>query len=60
MAKGDDVVPIPGTKHLANLEQNAAADEIRLTPEELRALDQAFPPGASCGDRYPDMSSVYR
>src|ERR1017187_5079838 len=60
LAQGDDVVPIPGTKRRRYLEENAAADEVRLTPAELGGLDQAFPPGAAAGDRYPDMSTVHR
>jgi aryl-alcohol dehydrogenase-like predicted oxidoreductase len=60
LAKGDDVVPIPGTKRVKYLEENAAADDVRLTDVELRALEDAFPIGATAGDRYPDMSSVHR
>jgi aryl-alcohol dehydrogenase-like predicted oxidoreductase len=59
-AKGEDVVPIPGTKRVRYLEENAAADDVRLTDEELRALEDAFPVGATAGDRYPDMSTVNR
>jgi aryl-alcohol dehydrogenase-like predicted oxidoreductase len=57
-ARGDDVVPIPGTKRRTYLEQNVAALEIELSPAELDRLDAAFPQGAASGDRYPDMSSV--
>src|ERR671932_622732 len=56
LSRGEDVVPIPGTKRREYLEQNAAAAEVELTEDELRALDQAFPPGAAVGDRYADMS----
>jgi aryl-alcohol dehydrogenase-like predicted oxidoreductase len=59
-AQGDDVVPIPGTKRVRYLEENAAADDVRLTDDELRALDAAFPVGATAGARYPDMSTVNR
>jgi len=59
-ARGDDVVPIPGTKRRTYLEQNVAALEIELSPAELDRLDAAFPQGAASGDRYPDMSSVNR
>jgi aryl-alcohol dehydrogenase-like predicted oxidoreductase len=55
-----DVVPIPGTKRVAYLEENAAAVDIQLTGEDLRRLDEAAPVGAAVGDRYPDMSSVHR
>ncbi|HEX4806726.1 MAG TPA: aldo/keto reductase [Conexibacter sp.] len=58
MHRGDDVVPIPGTKRVRYLEENAAAAEIELTDEELRALDEAIPVGAAAGERYPDMSSI--
>ena len=60
LAQGDDVVPIPGTKRRKYLEDNAAADEIRLSSAELAVFDEAFPPGATAGDRYPDMSTVHR
>jgi aryl-alcohol dehydrogenase-like predicted oxidoreductase len=52
LSRGDDVVPIPGTKRVEYLEQNVAAAEVELTPEELAGLDAAFPPGAAAGDRY--------
>jgi aryl-alcohol dehydrogenase-like predicted oxidoreductase len=60
LSRGDDIVPIPGTKRRSYLEENAAAAEIELTPEELERLEQAFPAGAAAGDRYGDMSSVNR
>jgi len=54
------VVPIPGTKRVAYLEENAAAVEIELTGDELARIDEAAPVGAARGDRYPDMSTVHR
>ena len=60
LSRGDDVVPIPGTKRRTYLEENAAAVEIELTDEELERLEQAFPAGVAAGDRYPDMSTVNR
>ncbi len=60
LARGDDIVPIPGTKRRTYLEENAAAAEVALTPEEIERLEQAFPVGATAGDRYPDMSTVNR
>jgi aryl-alcohol dehydrogenase-like predicted oxidoreductase len=60
LSRGEDVVPIPGTKRRTYLEQNAAASDVDLTDEELRELDDAFPPGAAAGDRYADMSSIGR
>ena len=53
LAKGNDIVPIPGTKHHEYLEANAAAVEIALTDDEVSALDQAIPPGVAAGTRYP-------
>jgi aryl-alcohol dehydrogenase-like predicted oxidoreductase len=60
LAQGDDVVPIPGTKRLAYLEENAAAAEIELSEEELMRIDEAAPAGAAAGDRYADMSPLNR
>jgi aryl-alcohol dehydrogenase-like predicted oxidoreductase len=60
LSRGDDIVPIPGTKRRSYLEENAAAADIELTGEELARLEQAFPVGAAAGDRYPDMSTVDR
>ncbi|MGI8845061.1 MAG: aldo/keto reductase, partial [Thermoleophilaceae bacterium] len=52
-AQGDDVFPIPGTKRRTYLKQNAAAFEIELSEDDLRALDEAVPVGAAAGERYP-------
>jgi aryl-alcohol dehydrogenase-like predicted oxidoreductase len=60
LSRGDDVVPIPGTKRRTYLEENAAAADVELTVEELERLERAFPAGAAAGDRYPDMSTVNR
>jgi aryl-alcohol dehydrogenase-like predicted oxidoreductase len=60
LSRGDDVVPIPGTKRVKYLEQNVAAAQVTLTPAELEQLDAVFPVGAAEGDRYPNMSTVYR
>ena len=56
--QGADVVPIPGTKRRAYLEENAAAEEVRLSADELALLDEAAPRGKTVGDRYADMSTV--
>ena len=53
LSRGEDVVPIPGTKHVPYLEQNVKAVDVELTAEDLRTLDQAFPAGIAAGDRYP-------
>jgi aryl-alcohol dehydrogenase-like predicted oxidoreductase len=58
--QGEDVAPIPGTKHRRYLEENVAAEQVRLSPAELARLDGAAPPGAAAGDRYADMSSIER
>lgn len=50
--KGDDVVPIPGTKRRRWLEENVAAADLRLTSDEMRALDEALAPGKVAGPRY--------
>jgi aryl-alcohol dehydrogenase-like predicted oxidoreductase len=60
LSRGDDVVPIPGTKRRTYLEENAAALEVELSDDEIVRLERAFPPGAASGDRYPDMSTVNR
>jgi len=60
LAQGDDVVPIPGTKRRTYLEQNVAADDIRLTDQELRQIDQLIPAGSAAGDRYGDMTPLHR
>jgi aryl-alcohol dehydrogenase-like predicted oxidoreductase len=59
-AQGDDIVPIPGTKRIAYLEENVAALAVELTRDELDSLDAAFPPGAAAGDRYADMTVIDR
>jgi len=52
----DDVVPIPGTSSIARLEENVAAVDVRLTPEDLDRIERAAPKGAAAGDRYsPEM-----
>ena len=60
LSRGEDVVPIPGTKRRRYLEENAEAADVELTDEELDRLEQAFPQGAAAGERYPDMSTIDR
>ncbi len=60
LAQGDDIVPIPGTKRRAYLEENVAAVDITLTAADLERIDQVAPKNIAAGDRYPDMSSVNR
>ena len=52
LAQGDDIVPIPGTKRTKYLDENLGAAAVRLTPDDLRQIDAAFPAGATAGDRY--------
>jgi len=52
LAQGDDLVPIPGTRRIATLEDNAAAVDIALTPEDMAAIDAIFPRDAASGERY--------
>jgi aryl-alcohol dehydrogenase-like predicted oxidoreductase len=58
LAQGEDIVPIPGTKRVAYLEENLGALSVVLGAEDLRRIDEAMPRGATAGDRYADMSSV--
>lgn len=60
LSRGEDVIPIPGTKRLRYLEENTAAADITLTPGQLAALEAAVPAGAVMGQRYPDMSTIER
>ncbi len=59
LSKGEDIVPIPGTKRRKYLEENAAAVDIQLSPAQLQELDEIFPPGAIAGERYtPQMMAM--
>jgi len=62
LARGQDIFPIPGTKHINRLEENIGALQVSLTPEEVAWLDSAFPAGAAAGTRYPEqaMKAVHR
>ena len=62
LAQGDDIVPIPGTKRRRYLEENVAALDVRLTPEELAEIDSLLPRGVAAGSRYPEpgMRAVNR
>jgi len=56
LAKGHDIVPIPGTRRCSHLESNAAAAAVSLTPAQVASVDAAFPTNAAVGDRYaPDL-----
>jgi aryl-alcohol dehydrogenase-like predicted oxidoreductase len=62
LAQGDDIVPIPGTKRRKYLEENVGALDVKLTPEDLRRINEVFPTDAAAGDRYPEhmMTAVNR
>ncbi len=61
LAQGEDIVPIPGTKHVRYLEENIGALDVKLTDEDLRRLDEILPPGAAAGQRYHErgMATVH-
>jgi aryl-alcohol dehydrogenase-like predicted oxidoreductase len=60
LARGDDIVPIPGTKHVKYLEENAAAADVQLSEADIERLDSVLPVGAAAGTRYANMSTVHR
>lgn len=62
LAQGDDIVPIPGTKHRRYLEENAGALDVRLSRSDLARIEEVAPKGIAAGPRYPDamMSFVNR
>jgi aryl-alcohol dehydrogenase-like predicted oxidoreductase len=55
LARGDDIVPIPGTKRRTYLEENAGAVDITLTGEDLRRIEEAIPRGSAAGERYSEQ-----
>jgi aryl-alcohol dehydrogenase-like predicted oxidoreductase len=57
LAQGDHIAPIPGTRHVSRVEEDAAADKIELTPSQLARLNAIRPP---VGDRYADMTTINR
>ncbi len=60
--RGEDIIPIPGTKRRKYLEENAAAVDVELSDEELRRIDEVAPAGAAAGGRYDEagMGTVNR
>jgi len=54
LSRGDDIVPIPGTKKVRYMEENAAAVDLKLAQTDMDELDRMFPPGAAAGTRYPE------
>jgi aryl-alcohol dehydrogenase-like predicted oxidoreductase len=56
LSQGDHIFPIPGTKRIKYLEENAGALNVRLTPAELSLIDVLAPTGVAAGERYhPEM-----
>jgi aryl-alcohol dehydrogenase-like predicted oxidoreductase len=55
LARGEDIVPIPGTKRRTYLEENAGAVDITLTREDLRRIEEAIPRGSAAGERYSEQ-----
>jgi aryl-alcohol dehydrogenase-like predicted oxidoreductase len=58
MAKGDDIIPIPGTKRLERLEENVAALALALSPQDIAAIEAAVPQDKVVGARYPEFSAA--
>ncbi len=58
LSRGDDIVPIPGTRRISRLEENCAAADVVLSPEDLAEIEGIAPVGAGAGARYADMSRV--
>jgi aryl-alcohol dehydrogenase-like predicted oxidoreductase len=56
LSRGKDIVPIPGTKKIKYLEENAKSTEITFTPDELKMIDEIFPKGIASGSRYPEAA----
>jgi aryl-alcohol dehydrogenase-like predicted oxidoreductase len=56
LAQGDDIVPIPGTRHPERVDENWGALDIVLSENDLRRIDTAAPKGATAGDRYPEQA----
>jgi aryl-alcohol dehydrogenase-like predicted oxidoreductase len=59
LAQGKDIIPIPGTKRRKYLEENAGALKIKLSPEDLRRIDEVAPKGAASGPRYPETMMTW-
>ena len=54
VSKGDDIITIPGTRRLKNLEENIASETVHLSDEDLRIIDAIMPDGVVSGTRYPE------
>jgi len=58
LSKGDEIIPIPGTKKIARLEENIGALNVSLTADDIAAIERAAPPEDVAGDRYPKASAA--
>jgi len=56
LSRGNDIVPIPGSRSIGHMEENIAAAELDLTPEDLARIDEVAPKGVASGERYPSAS----
>jgi aryl-alcohol dehydrogenase-like predicted oxidoreductase len=59
LAQGEDIVPIPGTRHAARVEENAESVNVALSREELARINESLPPAAVAGTRYPEAGMSY-
>jgi aryl-alcohol dehydrogenase-like predicted oxidoreductase len=55
LARGEDIVPIPGTKRVKYLEENVGALDVKLTAEDLAQIEKILPKGAAAGQRYNEQ-----
>ena len=62
LAQGDDIITIPGTKRVKYLEENLASENVQLTKEDLKSINEIMPAGIVSGTRYPErfMSALNR
>jgi aryl-alcohol dehydrogenase-like predicted oxidoreductase len=60
LAQGKDIVPIPGTRSIKRLEENAGASQVALSADDLKEIEQALPTSLVAGDRYASMAGVNR
>jgi len=56
LARGKDMIPIPGTKRIKYLEENIAAMNVELTPEDMQRIEKVLPPGVFSGERYHEQA----
>ncbi|HET7000756.1 MAG TPA: aldo/keto reductase, partial [Puia sp.] len=55
LAQGEDIITIPGTKHIKYLEENIASENVQLTWQDLQSIESIMPAGVVSGTRYPEM-----